>query len=316
MTVLKWLLSVVVLLSLVGLARGAEPVTAKLSVLIIDGMNNHDWPRATQILKGILHDSGRFAVDVSTTPQATAPRDEWDAWRPAFSKYDVVVNNFNGGEGHKGTRWPHEVEAALEEYVRNGGGLVVYHAANNAFLDWPAYNDMIGLGWRNKNFGPGITVDAAGKLVEIPQGQGNNPGHPSEYDFQITTFDADQPITRGMPKVWLHPHEQLTHGQHGPMKNLTLLTYAYAKDTHQNEPMDWVVQYGKGRVYTTMLGHLWKAGPDITLRCIGFQTLFIRGTEWAATGKVTYPIPADFPTATEIRTKPVAEVSTPPAASH
>jgi type 1 glutamine amidotransferase len=309
----RWSLLCWLVLLAAALVAGADVPPAKLSVLIVDGMNNHDWPRATHILKQILQDSGRFTVDVSTSPQAAAPKEQWHAWRPDFAKYDVVVNNFNGGLGGEGFRWPKEVETALEAYVRNGGGLVVYHAANNAFMNWPAYNDMIGLGWRDKNFGFGLSVDAAGKLVIIPPGQGNDPGHPSELDFQIKTFNADHPITRGMPKAWLHPHEQLTHGQHGPAKNLTLLTYAFAQDTGQNEPMDWVVQYGKGRVYTTMLGHLWKPGPDIALRCVGFQTLFIRGTEWAATGKVTYPIPKDFPTATEIRVRTAVASEVPPA---
>ena len=65
--------------------------------------------------------------------------------------------------------------------------------------------------------------------------------------------------------------------------------------------MDWVIPFGKGRVYTTMLGHLWKDGPDTAMRCVGFQTMFIRGVEWAATGRVSYPVPEDFPTASEIK---------------
>ena len=80
---------------------------------------------------------------------------------------------------------------------------------------------------------------------------------------------------------------------------MTVLTYAYSKDTRQNEVMDWVIPYGKGRVYTTMLGHLWKNGPETALQCAGFQTLICRGVEWAATGKVTIPIPADFPSETK-----------------
>ncbi len=66
--------------------------------------------------------------------------------------------------------------------------------------------------------------------------------------------------------------------------------------------MDWVQAYGKGRVYVTMLGHTWKnEEPDNpNLHCTGFQTLFLRGLEWAATGKVTVPMPADFPTAEKI----------------
>ena len=107
-------------------------------------------------------------------------------------------------------------------------------------------------------------------------------------------LNTDHPITQGMPKIWLHPHEQLTHGQHGPAKNMTVLTYACAEDQQMNEPMDWTVDYGKGRVYVTMLGHLWKDGPDTAMRCVGFQTLFIRGVEWAATGKVTIRSPRIF----------------------
>jgi len=114
-------------------------------------------------------------------------------------------------------------------------------------------------------------------------------------------LNADHPITKGLPKKWMHPHEQLSHGQHGPAKNITVLSYAHSKDTGDNEVMDWVIPYGRGRVYVTMLGHLWKNKPNMAMRCIGFQTMLIRGCEWAATGKVSYPVPEDFPTATEMR---------------
>jgi hypothetical protein len=36
---------------------------------------------------------------------------------------------------------------------------------------------------------------------------------------------------------------------------------------------------------------------EYSQECVGFITSLLRGTEWAATGKVTIPIPADFPTA-------------------
>ncbi len=215
-------------------------------------------------------------------------------------RYDVVVLNFNGGHTDKGVHWPRELEKSLEDYVNRGGGLVVYHAANNSFPNWPAYNRMIGLGWRDKGFGPSVIVGEDGKVVAILQGQGLNPGHGPEHDLVITVLTADHPITRGMPSKWLHPHEQLTHGQHGPIENMTILTYAFSRDTKQRKVMDWVIPYGKGLVYTTMLGHLWKDGPDTAMRCVGFQTMFIRGAEWAASGKVTFPVPADFPTVSEI----------------
>ena len=85
-----------------GFAIGAGvPPQPKLSVLIVDGMNNHDWERASRILKAILLDSGRFTVDVSTSPRH-APAEQWQAWKPDFARYDVVVMNFNGGHTAQG----------------------------------------------------------------------------------------------------------------------------------------------------------------------------------------------------------------------
>jgi uncharacterized protein len=292
-------------LALAGCTIAAAAAAGKgqagaITVLIVDGANNHDWPRMTRYLQTIFEGSGRFAVAVSTSPPAREPRSAWDTWRPQFDDYDVVVNNFNGGHLDDGLRWPARVEAALETYVRQGGGLVNVHAANNAFLHWQAFNEMIGLGWRSKDFGPSLIVSADGRLVRIPAGEGLDPGHGPEHDFMLTVFTRDHPITRGLPEKWMHPHEQLTHGQHGPAQNMTVLHYAYSKDTKENEVMDWVIPYGEGRVYTTMLGHLWKDGPNTAVSCAGFQTLLLRGTEWAATGRVTIPVPADFPTATKI----------------
>ena len=194
-------------------------------------------------------------MDVSTTPPANAPIMSWDSWRPDFSRYRAVINNFNGGPTDAGIRWPGRVEEALEAYVRGGGGLVVYHAANNAFLHWSAYNDMIGLGWRGKDFGPGLTILPGGQVVRIAPGTGLDPGHGPRHSFEVHVLAAHHPVTRGLPA---------------------------SEISHQNEPMDWVRNYGKGRVYTTMLGHTWQDEPNPNLRCPEFRKLFAQGVEWAA----------------------------------
>jgi uncharacterized protein len=277
----------------------AAVAAAPLRVLIVDGINNHDWEPTTAALRTILEDSARpIKVEVSTTPARDAPSRAWDAWRPDFKRYDAVVSNWNGGHKPDGVRWPRDVETAFESYVREGGGFVSFHAANNAFLEWPAYNEMVGLLWRDPAFGPGLVVDAEGKTVIVPAGEGRRPGHGPRHDFEITVFDCDHPITRGLPARWLHPSEQLTHGQHGPteaVRALHVLTHAWSKDVEEREPMDWVHPYGQGRVYVTMLGHTWKGEPSPNLESAGFRTLFRRGVEWAATGAVTIPVPAEFP---------------------
>ncbi len=210
----------------------------------------------------------------------------------------MVLSNYNGEP------WPAEVRKALEDYVAKGGGLAIIHAANNAFPDWPAFNEMIGLGWRGPGFGDRMTVDEKGEVVRTPKGKGPGSGHGPPHAFAVAVRDADHPITRGMPAEWMHAKDELYHGQRGPAKDMHILATAYSDKakggTGTNEPMIWVIPYGKGRVFTTVMGHA--MGDDITaIRCVGFRTTMLRGTEWAATGKVTIPIPEDFPTASQVR---------------
>ena len=60
--------------------------------------------------------------------------------------------------------------------------------------------------------------------------------------------------------------------------------------TGKHEPMLMVLPYGRGRVFHTALGH-----ADYSVKSVGFITTFTRGPEWAATGKVTIPVPENFP---------------------
>jgi type 1 glutamine amidotransferase len=295
-------------LALIASARAASAhTTKKLKVLVVDGINNHTWKIATAGIREILTDTALFSVDVSTTPaDADGP---WDDWRPDFFKYDAVINNFNSGFNSKSLLWPQRVRDDLEKYVSGGGGLVSYHAANNAFVMWPEYNQMIGMGWRPKPYGPSVHIGDHDEVIVVPQGEGFEPNHPPRLDFQVHVRDTHHPITKGMPKVWLHPSEQLTHGQHGPVDGFTFLTYAHSPMTNQNEPMDWVHQYGKGRVYTTMLGHTWAKEPSPDMDCVGFQTLLARGVEWAASGRVTIPIPRDFPGPDNISLRPLKSLN-------
>jgi hypothetical protein len=284
------------LLVLLGFALPANARQARLPVLIVDGVNNHDWPATTPVLKQILEQSGRFTVTVSTSPPRGAPAADWAAWRPKFARYAVVISNFNGGDhGADVVQWPAAVQADFEAYVKRGGGFVSYHAANNAFPGWRAYEEMVGLLWRPNGFGPGVTFDASGRPVILPAGTGLNPNHPKRYDFQVSVRTTGHPITAGLPASFAVQSEQLTYGQHGPEQvvrgnALTFLTYAWCEAVQEREPMDWVRRWGKGRVYVTMLGHTWHDEPSPDLANPWFRTLLLRGTEWAATGKVTIPV--------------------------
>jgi len=286
---------------------GARP---KIKTLIVDGFSNHDWRKTTAFIKATLTGSGLFEVAVSTSPgEPNAPG--WADWRPAFSDYDVVVLNSNNIQ-RPALRWPRRVERDLENYVRGGGGLLVFHSANNAFADWPEYNRMIGLGWRSKDYGFALQLDADGKIRRIPPGEGKGTSHGPRQDTVVIRL-ADHPITHGAPKRWLTPDIEVYTYARGPAEQLTVLTYGRHIATNTYWPLEWVVAYGRGHVYSSSFGHIWKtdAGIPDRVRCVGFQTSLIRAAEWLATGSVTYPIPADFPTENMIRlrTSPAARIT-------
>jgi len=141
---------------------------------------------------------------------------------------------------------------------------------------------------QSPTYGVGRTPSAeeirAWDISISPTGKELPPGHGDAHDFVMTMMDARHPVTLGMPKQWLHPMEQLTHGQHalanprhGAIENeVRILTYAYSKDSHRREPMDWVRNWDRGRIYVTMLGHTWRNQENPNCRCVGFQTLLAR----------------------------------------
>ncbi|MCX7423001.1 MAG: ThuA domain-containing protein [Planctomycetia bacterium] len=269
----------------------------KLRLMIIDGQNNHNWRATTPILQEFLTRSGRFEVSVVTTPTEKSPATDWSAFQPKFSEFQVVLSNYNG------EMWPESVQKGLEKFVSDGGGLVIVHAANNAFSGWSEYNTMIGLGWRGADFGDRVTTNDAGETIRTEKGKGPGAGHGSQHEFAIRLRDTAHPVVKGMPTEWLHAKDELYHGQRGPAVNMHLIATAFADQskggTGAHEPMIWWIPYGKGKVFTTVMGH-----ADYSMKCVGFQSVVSRGSEWSATGEVTLPIPENFPKADKVSSAP------------
>lgn len=280
-----WLLTV-----MFALPTGAAE--APIRVLILDGYSNHDWRLTTALIRGILEPTGLFAVSVSTAPE-TKDAPGWDTWRPDFSRCDVVIQTCNDLGGR--AQWPRAVQEDFEAFVRRGGGVYVWHAGNNAFPDWLAYNDMIGLGWRKKDFGWALAVDAQGRTVRIPAGEGQDTGHGARLDTVVRRV-GEHPIHAGLPREWLTPDIEVYYYARGPAKNLEVLSYGFDPKTQMQWPLEWTVIYGEGRVYTSTFGHVWKGDvqPE-RMRCAGLQTVMVRALQWLAARPVTFPVPGDFP---------------------
>jgi len=270
-----------------------------IRVMLLDGEQAggyHAWQETTPILKRILDDAGMFQVDVVTAP----PRDgDFSSFKPEWAKYQVVVSNYDAPD----ERWSDSLKASFEAYIRSGGGFVSVHAADNAFPQWKEYNLMIGVGgWRGRNekSGPHFYYQD-GKLVP-DTAPGFAGSHGARNPFKVVNRVIDHPITKGLPKEWMHVGDELYANLRGPGENMAVLSTAWSdpsnRGTGHDEPILMVIAYGKGRIFHTMLGHDLAA-----LNCVGFITTYVRGTEWAATGRITQKVPADFPTSEKTSTR-------------
>lgn len=232
---------------------------AKPRILVVSGANNHDWSWTAESLRDILVESGRFEVDVTLEPG----KDLADAAK--LGSYAALLLDYNG------PRWGDQAEAAFLQAVKGGVGVVVVHAANNAFNGWTEYERMVGLCWR--------------------KGTGHGRFHP----FDVEVVDHYHPVTAGMDGMTKHPDELYHRLVHMHDAEFRVLMSAYADPktggSGRHEPMATATTYGKGRVFHTPLGHVWKNVPASRASHTDpqFRLLVQRGTEWAATGAVTLP---------------------------
>ncbi|MDR1224550.1 MAG: ThuA domain-containing protein [Tannerella sp.] len=292
----KKILTVLAAIALAG-AFSCSSENKPLKALIVTGQNNHAWEVSHIAIKQILENSGLFAVDIAVSP---AKGEDMSAFKPDFSAYKLVVLDYNGD------RWPQETDAAFLDYINKGGGLVLYHAADNAFREWTEFNKIIGFGgWegRNETDGPYIYLKNGELVYDNSPGAGGS--HGAQHAYVLNAGNADHPVIKGLPAKWRHARDELYDRMRGPGKVKDILYWAYSDPetggSGRDELSIFTVDYGKARIFHTTLGHAGKTLADNTaMQCAGFQTTLLRGAEWAATGKVTQPIPADFPTETNV----------------
>ncbi len=229
----------------------------RVPVLLVTGANNHDWVFTHAAIRDALAASERFDVTVTNEPARSLATDDLAAYR-------AIVLDYNG------PRWGDAAEQAFAAAVEHGAGVVVLHAADNAFPDWDWYARLVGLCWRD-----GTT--------------GHGPYHP----FDVLVVDPAHPITAGMPDLRQHPDELYHRLVPTPGAEFRVLLSAFSQPAHGGtgrlEPMATAAQFGRSRVFHTALGHTWTNALPTRASWLDpqLQQLVARGTEWAATGAVT-----------------------------
>jgi type 1 glutamine amidotransferase len=229
------------------------PVARPVRVLILSGLNNHDWKSTTPKLEAILREAGRFAVEITERPDLLTT--------DFLAPFDVILSNWNAyGRDPAASDWPASAKRAYLDFVRNGKGHVVVHAGSASFAAWPDYLKLT-----LATFKPGQTY------------------HGPRHEFTVRIDAPDHPVTRGLgpfrisDELWNRP---------GITGRPTVLASSYSsvetQGTGQWEPSVLAGTFGRGRTITILLGHDAKAMDNP-----GFRALLVRGVEWAATGFVT-----------------------------
>ncbi|MHC4131729.1 MAG: ThuA domain-containing protein [Planctomycetota bacterium] len=241
--------------ALFGCAVGEkEQPHRQLKLLILNGLNNHPWEQTTSALEKLYRESGRFDVVITNDPSTlTAEK---------LSGFDVVVSNWTNYPSEERV-WGERAEKALMDFVRDGKGFVVFHAASSCFHTWEDYQKLVGATW------------------------GKNTGHGNMHSFKVTIEDGNHPIMDGIKRFRIH--DELWHRME-VQPDAHILCRAYSSPEHDgtgdDEPIAFTTSFGKGRGFNLVLGHDTNAMDNPY-----WKLLMLRGTEWAAAGRVTIDIP-------------------------
>lgn len=216
----------------------------------------HNWEKTTPRIKAALEADSRIQVDVVTDFEELGKRD--------LSRYHVVLLNWCNWHDPKGPS--EKSKQAFARFVRAGGGLILIHFANGAFhyslpkaetSDWPEYRKMVRRVWNHHK-------------------QGDRPvsGHDAFGRFTVLINKTDHPLTEQLTRFEIE--DELYFHQDGS-EPIEPLLVAESRVTRKLEPLAWTYQYGKGRVFQTLLGHSEKTYDPAPMR-----ELLRRAAAWVA----------------------------------
>jgi uncharacterized protein len=228
-------------------ANAAEPQPKKIQVLLVTGddVGVHNWYEVSQAIREVLIDTGKFDVRVS---EDTGVLDA----AASLARYDLVFLHLYNA---KTPTLSDQAKENLLNFVKGGKGIGISHLTSASFKEWNEFREMCGRYW------------VMGKS-----------GHGPRSVFKAKVAATAHPITKGLSAF--EADDELYAKMQGSAP-ITVLVEADSDWSNQTEPLAFIREYGKGRVFHQLFGHDGKAirNPAVT-------RLIQRGCEWAATGKV------------------------------
>ncbi len=272
----KLSLSLLLLCSLMTLVAQAP------KALIITGQHNtHNWEVSHVILHELLEEGG-FDVDIALSPKKG---EDMSGFNPDFEPYNLVVMDYNGD------MWCEEMKRGFLDYVQKGeGGVYLYHAANTIFGDWEEYQKITALG----AFGgrgahtPGVYAKWEDNQLVKYEAHGTVGHHGVRHDFTINCRNPKHPaVDPKLPKKAVMTYDELYDQTKGPGNIKDVLYTAYSETstggTGREEVLVFTVDYGKARIFHSMLGHAGDSREDSpAMTCKTFRKTLLAGARWAA----------------------------------
>jgi type 1 glutamine amidotransferase/HEAT repeat protein len=222
-----------------------DPPADGTRILIVTGDDypGHPWQETAPALKAILEQDARLRVRVVEDPEALAS--------PKLKLWDAVIVHFMDWE--KPGPGP-AARANLQQFVAGGKGLMLTHFACGAWdgNEWPEFGNLAGRVWDPKLR-----------------------GHDPHGKFRVLIADPDHPITKG-----LEPFETVDelYTCLAGAAPIHVVAQATSKVDKKDYPLAFVLNYGQGRVFHTVLGHNALAYTNNP----GVGELMRRGCAWAA----------------------------------
>ena len=223
------------------LRRTATSPAKRVVILTGDDFPGHLWRETGPDLAKLLRTDPQLEVTLSESPALLGSA--------VLAAYDAVVIHFKNYNQRISTTEP--LWKNLEQYVHNGGGLVIAHFGCGAMQEWNGYVKLSGRIWDPQKRGH----DPYGSfLVRVRQA-----GHPiTDCIADFTT--TDELYTCLVGDTAIH-----------------VLAEATSKVDQSIQPMAFILNPGKGRVFNSPLGH------DLgALKAQGVRDLYLNGTRWAA----------------------------------
>lgn len=230
---------------------------AAFDVLVVSrtgGFRHNHIPDSVVAIQEMGRDNG-FGVDVfdPALTQATLATNPLMSLE-ALQEYETIVFDSNTGN----SSFSDAEKAAIESYVRSGGGVVGIHASTDSSREWQWYRDLMGA-----------------VFIGHPQGplSLNPPCETCIDGADVLTEDPTHPATAHLPRRWVVKDElyNLDHNVRGEVHTLQSLDEGSYRDNLNiirtgrfangfntlmgDHPITWCQNYDGARVYTQVLGH-------------------------------------------------------------